>query len=163
MGRLLGLPKRGPPFRAGILSRRAKEERRQTSVGGLGCPGASGTGCLQPQIPWSPHSGNYDTRGDLFSCWYSGFEWGSITLVCALQQFRGQNPGGAPLREEKPEGYVCCERPLAAAERGGPLQRTPTTTHGLTPKDLDKLARNIPTFTPDPAGGHDVHAYFAGQ
>ncbi|KAL1276036.1 hypothetical protein QQF64_035659 [Cirrhinus molitorella] len=30
MGRLLGLPKRGPPFRAGILSRRAKEERRQT-------------------------------------------------------------------------------------------------------------------------------------
>ncbi|XP_052011045.1 uncharacterized protein LOC127663487, partial [Xyrauchen texanus] len=24
---------------------------------------------------------------------------------------------------------------------------------------LDKLARNIPTFTPNPAGGHDVHAY----
>ncbi|KAG1941082.1 hypothetical protein F2P79_016241 [Pimephales promelas] len=26
-------------------------------------------------------------------------------------------------------------------------------------KELDKLARNIPTFTPNPAGGHDVHAY----
>ncbi|XP_077104218.1 uncharacterized protein LOC143757155, partial [Siphateles boraxobius] len=24
---------------------------------------------------------------------------------------------------------------------------------------LDKLARNIPTFTPNPAGGHDVHTY----
>ncbi|XP_052454755.1 uncharacterized protein LOC128015098, partial [Carassius gibelio] len=28
-----------------------------------------------------------------------------------------------------------------------------------TPKELDKLARNIPTFNPDPAGGHDIHAY----
>ncbi|XP_059360585.1 uncharacterized protein LOC132098516 [Carassius carassius] len=25
-------------------------------------------------------------------------------------------------------------------------------------RELDKLARNIPTFKPDPAGGHDVHA-----
>ncbi|KAL1277415.1 hypothetical protein QQF64_024088 [Cirrhinus molitorella] len=54
---------------------------------------------------------------------------------------------------------ACVQGPLAAAEGGGPLPRTPTTTHGLTPKDIDKLARNIPTFTPDPAGGHDVHAY----
>ncbi len=29
----------------------------------------------------------------------------------------------------------------------------------MPPKELDKLARNIPTFTPDPAGGHDVHAH----
>lgn len=31
--------------------------------------------------------------------------------------------------------------------------------HGMTPKELDKLARNIPTFTPNLAGGHDMHAY----
>ncbi|XP_077093810.1 uncharacterized protein LOC143745572 [Siphateles boraxobius] len=29
----------------------------------------------------------------------------------------------------------------------------------MAPKELDKLARNIPTITPNPAGGHDVHAY----
>uniref|UniRef100_A0A8C1QRP9 Uncharacterized protein n=1 Tax=Cyprinus carpio TaxID=7962 RepID=A0A8C1QRP9_CYPCA len=29
----------------------------------------------------------------------------------------------------------------------------------MAPRELDKLARNIPTFNPDPAGGHDVHTY----
>ena len=31
--------------------------------------------------------------------------------------------------------------------------------HNTAHKELDKLARNIPTFTPNPAGGHDVHSY----
>uniref|UniRef100_A0A667WI55 Retrotransposon gag domain-containing protein n=1 Tax=Myripristis murdjan TaxID=586833 RepID=A0A667WI55_9TELE len=30
---------------------------------------------------------------------------------------------------------------------------------GAALKDLDKVARNINTFTPSPLGGHDVHAY----
>ncbi|XP_046696001.1 uncharacterized protein LOC124379626 [Silurus meridionalis] len=30
---------------------------------------------------------------------------------------------------------------------------------GVAPKELDKLSRNIPTFTPDPAGGYNIHAY----
>lgn len=29
----------------------------------------------------------------------------------------------------------------------------------MAPKELDKLAKNIPTFTPNPAGGVDVQAY----
>ncbi|XP_051574270.1 uncharacterized protein LOC127452689 [Myxocyprinus asiaticus] len=46
-----------------------------------------------------------------------------------------------------------------AAERGWePFQRL-SSSHGVSPKELDKLARNIPTFTPSPAGGHDVHDY----
>ncbi|XP_051563271.1 uncharacterized protein LOC127446405 [Myxocyprinus asiaticus] len=46
-----------------------------------------------------------------------------------------------------------------AAERGWePFQRL-FSSHGVSPKELDKLARNIPTFTPSPAGGHDVHDY----
>ncbi|XP_052404248.1 uncharacterized protein LOC127950896 [Carassius gibelio] len=34
-----------------------------------------------------------------------------------------------------------------------------SSSHGVSPKELDELARNIPTFTPNPAGGNDVHAY----
>uniref|UniRef100_A0A673KEY2 Retrotransposon gag domain-containing protein n=1 Tax=Sinocyclocheilus rhinocerous TaxID=307959 RepID=A0A673KEY2_9TELE len=48
---------------------------------------------------------------------------------------------------------------LQTAARGWePFQRL-SSSHGVSPKELDKLARNIPTFTPNPAGGHDVHAY----
>ncbi|KAA0707576.1 hypothetical protein E1301_Tti014854 [Triplophysa tibetana] len=53
---------------------------------------------------------------------------------------------------------VSLQEPLTATEGWKRLQRTPTN-HSMAPKDLDKLARNIPTFTPNPAGGHDIHAY----
>ncbi|CAM4530039.1 unnamed protein product [Leuciscus chuanchicus] len=48
---------------------------------------------------------------------------------------------------------------LSAAKGGGPLQTTHATNHGTTPRELDKLARNIPMFDPDSAEGRDVHAY----
>ncbi|XP_048858483.1 uncharacterized protein LOC125725659 [Brienomyrus brachyistius] len=31
--------------------------------------------------------------------------------------------------------------------------------HRVTTKELDKVARNIDMFTPNPMGGHDIHAY----
>ncbi|XP_056589779.1 uncharacterized protein si:ch211-149b19.4 isoform X1 [Triplophysa dalaica] len=61
------------------------------------------------------------------------------------------------LRFKTPPASI--QEPLTATEGWEHLQRIPTTTHCMAPKDLDKLARNIPTFTPNPAGGHDVHAY----
>ncbi|KAK2838974.1 hypothetical protein Q7C36_013788 [Tachysurus vachellii] len=42
------------------------------------------------------------------------------------------------------------------------FQETPLSSHSVVPNELDKLARNIPTFTPDPAGGYDIHAYLQG-
>ncbi|XP_051574280.1 uncharacterized protein LOC127452710 [Myxocyprinus asiaticus] len=53
------------------------------------------------------------------------------------------------------------------SEREIPLLKTspasipepPAAERGMSPKELDKLARNIPTFTPSPTGGHDVHDY----
>ncbi|XP_048861245.1 myosin-11-like [Brienomyrus brachyistius] len=37
-------------------------------------------------------------------------------------------------------------------------KRTPHQ-HRVTTKELDKVARNINTFIPNPRGGHDIHAY----
>ncbi|CAM4610264.1 unnamed protein product [Leuciscus chuanchicus] len=48
---------------------------------------------------------------------------------------------------------------LSAAKGGGPFKKTHATYHGTVPRELDKLARNIPMFDPDSAGGRDVHAY----
>ncbi|XP_028847214.1 uncharacterized protein LOC114796870 [Denticeps clupeoides] len=48
--------------------------------------------------------------------------------------------------------------PPPAARGWEPSQR-PYSGHGMPTKELDKLARNIPIFTPNPAGGHDVHSY----
>ncbi len=47
----------------------------------------------------------------------------------------------------------------AAAEGKGFIQASPETAHGVTLKDLNRTARNIPAFTPELAGEHDVHAY----
>ncbi len=47
----------------------------------------------------------------------------------------------------------------AAAEGKGFIQASPETAHGVTLKDLNRMARNIPAFTPELAGEHDVHAY----
>ncbi len=44
----------------------------------------------------------------------------------------------------------------AAAEGKGFIQASPETAHGLTLKDLNRMARNIPAFTPELAGEHDV-------
>uniref|UniRef100_A0AAY4B215 Retrotransposon gag domain-containing protein n=1 Tax=Denticeps clupeoides TaxID=299321 RepID=A0AAY4B215_9TELE len=48
--------------------------------------------------------------------------------------------------------------PPPAARGWEPSQRL-HSSHGVSTKELDKLARNIPIFTPNPAGGHDVHSY----
>ncbi|XP_053367572.1 centrosome-associated protein CEP250-like [Clarias gariepinus] len=48
--------------------------------------------------------------------------------------------------------------PLAAGRGLEPFPRL-SSDHGVSTKELDKLARNIPVFTPNPAGGHDVHSY----
>uniref|UniRef100_A0A673GI44 Retrotransposon gag domain-containing protein n=1 Tax=Sinocyclocheilus rhinocerous TaxID=307959 RepID=A0A673GI44_9TELE len=47
----------------------------------------------------------------------------------------------------------------AAAEGKGSIQTNSEMTHGVTLKDLNRMARNIPAFTPELAGDHDVHAY----
>ncbi|XP_057182656.1 uncharacterized protein LOC130549461, partial [Triplophysa rosa] len=60
---------------------------------------------------------------------------------------------------EQSGGKDTTESPPTSWNRLPSLHRTPTTTHVMAPKDIDKLARNIPMFTPNPAGGHDVHAY----
>ncbi|CAM4730064.1 unnamed protein product [Leuciscus chuanchicus] len=41
----------------------------------------------------------------------------------------------------------------------GPVPERRATSHRTASKELDKLARNIPTFNPNPAGGNDVHSY----
>ncbi len=47
----------------------------------------------------------------------------------------------------------------SAAEGKGLIQASPETAHGVTLKDINRLARNIPAFTPELAEDHDVHAY----
>ncbi|XP_052413623.1 uncharacterized protein LOC127958695 [Carassius gibelio] len=47
----------------------------------------------------------------------------------------------------------------STTEGGEPFQRMHATKPCTAHRELDKLARSIPTFNPDPAGGHDVHAY----
>ncbi|KAL0170619.1 hypothetical protein M9458_035215 [Cirrhinus mrigala] len=39
------------------------------------------------------------------------------------------------------------------------IQTNPEVTHEVTLKELNRMARNIPAFTPELAGDHDVHAY----
>ncbi len=46
----------------------------------------------------------------------------------------------------------------AAAEGKGFIQASPETAHGVTLKGLNRMARNIPAFTPELAGEH-VYAY----
>ncbi|XP_056118301.1 uncharacterized protein LOC130095569 [Rhinichthys klamathensis goyatoka] len=62
---------------------------------------------------------------------------------------------------ERPPSQISTDslqEPLPSGKGGAP-QTALATYHGMAFKELDKLARNIPTFTPNPAGGHDVHAY----
>ncbi|KAL0152619.1 hypothetical protein M9458_052342 [Cirrhinus mrigala] len=47
----------------------------------------------------------------------------------------------------------------AATERTELIQTNPEVTHEVTLKELNRMARNIPAFTPELAGDHDVHAY----
>ncbi len=47
----------------------------------------------------------------------------------------------------------------AATEGKGFIPASPETAHGVTLKDLNRMARNIPAFTPELAGENDVHAY----
>ncbi len=47
----------------------------------------------------------------------------------------------------------------AAAEGKRFIQASPETAHGVTLKDPNRMARNIPAFTPELAGEHDVYAY----
>ncbi|XP_051982555.1 uncharacterized protein LOC127643739 [Xyrauchen texanus] len=47
----------------------------------------------------------------------------------------------------------------AAAEGKGLIQTNLETTRVATLKDLNRMARHIPAFTPELAGDHDVHAY----
>ncbi|KAK9972488.1 hypothetical protein ABG768_025792, partial [Culter alburnus] len=49
--------------------------------------------------------------------------------------------------------------PWSGAKGWEPPQKSRATSYGMAPKELDKLAKNIPTFTPNPAGGVDVHTY----
>ncbi|XP_053089648.1 CAP-Gly domain-containing linker protein 1-like [Pangasianodon hypophthalmus] len=48
---------------------------------------------------------------------------------------------------------------IPANRRMGPIHADTKAVHGLTLKDLDRLARNINKFTPNAAGGYDVQAY----
>lgn len=72
------------------------------------------------------------------------------------QEIRVQKGGESPLFKTTPASIQ--DLP-SAARRAEPLQSILATSHGIAPKDLDKLARNIPPFTPNPAGGHDIHTY----
>lgn len=47
----------------------------------------------------------------------------------------------------------------AAAEGKGFIQASPETAHGVTLKDLNRMTRNIPAFTPELAGEYDVYSY----
>ncbi|XP_016326186.1 uncharacterized protein LOC107676187 [Sinocyclocheilus anshuiensis] len=76
-------------------------------------------------------------------------------LIPPSQGFPVQKGGESPLLKTSPASIP---EPPAAARGWEPFQRL-SSSHGVSPKELDKLARNIPTFTPNPAGGHDVHAY----
>ena len=48
---------------------------------------------------------------------------------------------------------------LDAISPAGPVPEGRATSHRTASKELDKLARNIPTFNPNPAGGNDVYSY----
>ncbi|XP_051741577.1 uncharacterized protein LOC127508053 [Ctenopharyngodon idella] len=72
------------------------------------------------------------------------------------QQSLVQNGVESPLPKMPPASG---QEPFSTVKGWEPLQKTRATSHGMAPKDLDKLAKNIPTFTPNPAGGVDVHAY----
>uniref|UniRef100_A0A673M5A6 Retrotransposon gag domain-containing protein n=1 Tax=Sinocyclocheilus rhinocerous TaxID=307959 RepID=A0A673M5A6_9TELE len=76
-------------------------------------------------------------------------------LIPPSQGFPVRKGGESPLLKTSPASIP---EPPAAARGWEPFQRL-SSSHGVSPKELDKLARNIPTFTPNPAGGHDVHAY----
>uniref|UniRef100_A0A8C2DC19 Peptidase A2 domain-containing protein n=1 Tax=Cyprinus carpio TaxID=7962 RepID=A0A8C2DC19_CYPCA len=72
------------------------------------------------------------------------------------QEPRAEKGGVSPRLKTSPASF---QEHLSATEGGEPFQRTHATKPCTAPRELDKLARNIPTFNPDPAGGHDVHAY----
>lgn len=73
------------------------------------------------------------------------------------QELQAAKGGERPLFNASPASTL---EPLTTTEWGrGPIQRTSADIHGVSPRDIDKLARNIPTFTPDTAGDHEVHAY----
>lgn len=72
------------------------------------------------------------------------------------QEPRAEKGGVSPWLKTSPASF---QEYLSATEGGEPFQRTHATKPCTAPRELDKLARNIPTFNPDPAGGHDVHAY----
>ncbi|KAL0150775.1 hypothetical protein M9458_053933 [Cirrhinus mrigala] len=54
---------------------------------------------------------------------------------------------------------VCFQETSAAAEGTELIQMNSEVTHEVTLKELNRMARNIPAFTPELAGDHDVHAY----
>ncbi|XP_016116149.1 uncharacterized protein [Sinocyclocheilus grahami] len=53
----------------------------------------------------------------------------------------------------------CAALASALSSRKGSIQTNSEMTHGVTLIDLNRMARNIPAFTPELAGDHDVHAY----
>ncbi|KAK9966338.1 hypothetical protein ABG768_003456 [Culter alburnus] len=73
---------------------------------------------------------------------------------CPCQASLVREGGESPL----PKTFSIQE-PWSGAKGWEPPQKTRTTSHGMAPKELDKLAKNIPTFAPNPAGGVDVQAY----
>ncbi|KAI2646748.1 Pyridoxal 5'-phosphate synthase subunit PdxS [Labeo rohita] len=49
--------------------------------------------------------------------------------------------------------------PCPCAEGTEVIQMNSEVTHEVILKELNRMARNIPAFTPELAGDHDVHAY----
>lgn len=73
------------------------------------------------------------------------------------QEPRADQGGKSPLFKTAPTSL---QEPPSAARGGNTFQRTLATNYcHVATKELDKLSRHIPTFSPDPAGGHDVHTY----
>ncbi|KAI2647436.1 Dynein heavy chain-like protein [Labeo rohita] len=54
---------------------------------------------------------------------------------------------------------VSFQETSAAAEGTEFIQTNSEVIHEVTLKELNRMARNIPAFTPELAGDHDVHAY----
>ncbi|KAI2656017.1 Protein NDRG1-B [Labeo rohita] len=54
---------------------------------------------------------------------------------------------------------VSFQKTSAAAEGTELIQTNPEVTHEVTLQELNRMARNIPAFTPELAGDPDVHAY----
>ncbi|ROI36376.1 hypothetical protein DPX16_11317 [Anabarilius grahami] len=73
---------------------------------------------------------------------------------CPSQESLVHEGGESPL----PKTFSIQE-PWSEAKGWEPPQKSRAASYGTAPKELDKLAKNIPTFTPNPAGGVDVHAY----